>query len=138
MHVSHVRPTCLFLHTVPCMTITRCANFSNDMHTALHCTVCSDAPYTDCKQTSIHTCLHSTRSIDAHATRDISFFNNTPSTATVWTVWTDYPLRAYTSFYFIHLNRWLDERDACIYFRRLCLLIGHRCSFKAMSVSVAH
>ena len=25
-----------------------------------------------------------------------------------------------------------DANDACIYFRRLCLLIGHRCSFRAM------
>ena len=25
----------------------------------------------------------------------------------------------------------MDARDACIYFRRLCLLIGHRCSFRA-------
>ena len=44
------------------------------MYTTLHCIVRSDASYTTCKQTSIHACLHSTRRIDAHTTRDISFF----------------------------------------------------------------
>ena len=29
-------------------------------------------------------------------------------------------------------------RDACIYFRRLCLLIGHRCSFKVCPAYVSH
>ena len=48
--------------------------FSKHMHITLHCFVRSDASYTACKQTSIHACLHSTRRIDAHATRDISFF----------------------------------------------------------------
>ena len=59
------------------MTITHCGHstrFSKHMHTTLHCVVRSDASYTDCKQTSIHACLRSTRRVNAHATRDISFF----------------------------------------------------------------
>ena len=38
---------------------------------------------------------------------------------------------AFTTYtYFVRLIRSLEERDACIYFRHLCLLIG-RCSFRA-------
>ena len=57
--------------------------------------------YTDCKQTPIYTCLHSTRALMhmPNVTSNFIIF-------TVWTVWTTYPLNAYdTNFYFVRLIR---------------------------------
>ena len=71
------RPTCLFLHVLHDHYTLRAFCEFQQAHAhcaALHSVVRSDASYTDCTHTSIHACLHSTRRIDAHATRDISFF----------------------------------------------------------------
>ena len=67
LHIMHAMRDHGHLHRHAAL-LTPCKFKKASAH-ALHCTMCSDNLYTDCMQTSIHTCPHSTYSIDAHATR---------------------------------------------------------------------
>ena len=87
--------------------------------------------YTDCMQTSIHTCLHSTASMHMPHTRDISFrfihcLDDLPTSC----------MRYQLSFRSSNPLTGRTDRCACIYFRRVCLLILHSCSFRGPMVLI--